>query len=118
MDSREIGRILKGLVRVGTVSAVDEKRAMVRVKFKSEDMTSGWLYVLQHQRAQVHIEPDGGHTHRISDSYTGGGSARAVADHSHNGSYLEAWLPRVNEKVLCLYLPVFNGDGFVLGGIV
>lgn len=28
------------------------------------------------------------------------------------------WVPKVNEEVVCLYLPVFNGDGFVLGGIV
>lgn len=28
-----------------------------------------------------------------------------------------SWIPSVNEKVLCLYIPVFNGDGFVLGAI-
>lgn len=28
-----------------------------------------------------------------------------------------SWIPAVNDKVLCLYLPVFNGDGFVLGVI-
>lgn len=27
------------------------------------------------------------------------------------------WMPNVNDYVLCLYLPVFNGDGFVLGVI-
>ena len=27
------------------------------------------------------------------------------------------WMPLVNDTVLTLYLPVFNGDGFVLGGI-
>ncbi len=27
------------------------------------------------------------------------------------------WLPYIGQLVLCLYLPVFNGDGFVLGGI-
>lgn len=26
-------------------------------------------------------------------------------------------MPRVNDQVLVLYLPVFNGDGFILGGI-
>lgn len=26
------------------------------------------------------------------------------------------WTPAINNRVLCLYLPVFNGDGFVLGG--
>ena len=26
-------------------------------------------------------------------------------------------MPRVNATVLCLYLPVFNADGFILGEI-
>lgn len=26
-------------------------------------------------------------------------------------------LPAINDQVLVLYLPVFNGDGFILGGI-
>ena len=25
------------------------------------------------------------------------------------------WVPTVGQTVLCLYLPVFDGDGFVLG---
>lgn len=28
-----------------------------------------------------------------------------------------AWLPKVNDTVLVLYLSVFNGDGFILGVI-
>ncbi len=28
-----------------------------------------------------------------------------------------SWMPSVNDKVLCIYIPVFNGDGFVLGAI-
>lgn len=27
------------------------------------------------------------------------------------------YMPKVNEKVLVLYVPVFNGDGIILGGI-
>lgn len=29
----------------------------------------------------------------------------------------EVWLPEINELVLVVYLPVFGGDGFVLGGV-
>ena len=29
----------------------------------------------------------------------------------------EVWLPKINELVLVLYLPVFGGDGFILGGL-
>lgn len=27
------------------------------------------------------------------------------------------WLPYVGQLVLCIYLPIFNGDGFILGAI-
>lgn len=27
------------------------------------------------------------------------------------------WLPYIGQLVLCIYLPIFNGDGFILGGI-
>ncbi|MEE0095982.1 MAG: hypothetical protein UEU47_05980 [Oscillospiraceae bacterium] len=27
------------------------------------------------------------------------------------------WVPAINDTVLCLYLPVENGDGFVIGGL-
>ena len=29
----------------------------------------------------------------------------------------EVWLPKINELVLVLYLPVLGGDGFVLGSV-
>lgn len=28
-----------------------------------------------------------------------------------------AWTPAINETVVVLYLPVWNGDGFIIGGI-
>lgn len=27
----------------------------------------------------------------------------------------DIWMPKINDAVVVLYLPVFNGDGFVLG---
>ncbi|MEN6437013.1 MAG: hypothetical protein ABFD97_00350 [Syntrophobacter sp.] len=29
----------------------------------------------------------------------------------------EPWMPSINDTVVVLYLPVFNGDGFILGAI-
>ncbi len=29
----------------------------------------------------------------------------------------DEWMPKINDVVLCLYLPVWNGDGFVVGVI-
>lgn len=110
-------KILDGLVRIGTVTAVDSAAHRVRCKFKDTDITSGWLSVLQHFGTPVNIDTAGSHTHTIKDSYSGGGSASKAGAHSHDGS-TAYWMPKVNDTVLALYLPVFNADGFVLGGIV
>lgn len=111
--------ILTGLVRIGTVMDVDVKQKMVRIKCQDTGMTSGWLPVLQHYGTELHIEPDAKHTHSISDTYSGGGSASTYPAHDHlPGSHVTYWMPRVNDTVLAIYLPVFNADGFILGGIV
>ena len=112
----ETERVLSQLVRHGVVTDVDAEKRMARVKFQGEDMTSGWLHILQHYGADMYIEPDAAHTHTIHDTFTGGGSADPYSAHDHlPGSYLTWWLPKVNEKVLVLYLPVLNSDGFILG---
>ena len=36
--------------------------------------------------------------------------------HAHEGS-TTYWMPAINDRVLVLYIPVFNGDGFILGAI-
>lgn len=115
MDSNEI---LSRLVQTGIVSAVDSSNRTARVILEETGHTSGWLKVLQHYGANFYIEPDAKHTHDITDTYTGGGSASTFPNHDHlPGSHLTWWMPKVNDRVLILYLPVFNGDGFILGGI-
>lgn len=114
----EVETILSGLVRLGTVTDVNKAKRLARVKFQSENMTSGWLYVVQHYGANFHIEPDAEHSHAVRDTYTGGGSTDNYPAHDHlPGSRLTWWMPKVNDEVLCLYLPVFNADGFILGGV-
>lgn len=114
-------KILSRLVQIGYVSAVDPVKKKARVRFPDTGITSGWLYILQHGGTGLSIVKDGGHTHGITvnDTYTGGGSGtiEAVPDHKHTGSTTTSWLPKVNEKVVVLYLPVADGDGFILGGI-
>jgi hypothetical protein len=107
--------VLENLVRIGTVSAVNGLKA--RVKFEDTDITSDWLDVIQHFRSDIYIEPDAEHTHTITDTYSGGGSASTEPDHNHPGTHLTYWMPKVGSRVLVLYLPVFNGDGFILGGL-
>lgn len=114
-------KILSRLVQVGHVSAADAGKQKVRVKFSETGITSGWLYVLQHGGMGVTLTPDGEHTHNatVTDANTGGNSAtiEAVPNHDHQGSKTTAWMPKVNDRVVVLYLPVDDGDGFVLGGI-
>lgn len=80
-------RILDQLVRIGTVTAVDKGKRLARVKFQDAGITSGWLPVLAAPPSIPAHDP------------------------------VTPWMPKVNDTVLTLYLPVFNGDGFILGRI-
>lgn len=111
MDTEEIGRILAGLVRVGTVTNVDEGKRMARVKFQSENMTSGWLHVLA---ARPYIPSYDGP--QRTEFEAGGGGYAEFASHAHP-LIIKPWMPKTNATVLCVYLPVFNADGFILGEI-
>lgn len=104
--------ILNNLVRIGTVSSVDCSKKLARVIFKDKDMVSGWLHVLQQPQAHVSIGEAGLHSHTIS----GGGTAEIDGLHDHEAK-VTMWMPRIDDTVLVLYLPVFNGDGFILGVI-
>lgn len=132
------GKILAGLVRVGVVTETEREARKVRVRFPAEGLQSGWLYVLQHEKTGVKVVPDGKHTHALAAAgeHTHPGStgheaavlniirdgehahtAGTEPEHDHEGTVTTWWVPEPGERVLCLYLPVFNGDGFVLGGI-
>lgn len=108
-------KLLKKLVRVGRVSSVDTGAGTARVHFqdKGDGYVSGPLKIVQRPPA-VTVEPTtltygvltaDGHTH-----------AGVTEDHAHDAT-AGNWFPAVGEMVLCLYLPVEDGDGFVLGGV-
>ena len=93
--------VLKRLVRIGTVTDVRESDYTARVKFQDCGMTSGWLHVLKNHpfipdANQQQTEMSDGHRHSL---------------------VVKPWLPSINDTVVVLYLPVFNADGFILGGI-
>lgn len=94
--------ILKRLVRLGTVTDVNTGERKARVKYQDCSMTSGWLYVLDNRpgiptnSGTQETETEDGHKHTLT---------------------VIPWMPKVNDTVVVLYLPIFNGDGFVLGGI-
>jgi hypothetical protein len=83
-----------------------------RVRFDDLGITSDWLIVLQHFKCGIHVEPDNRHAH---SSACGGTSS--IPDHDHPETHLTYWMPEVGDAVLALYIPVEDGDGFILGGI-
>ena len=107
----DIEKILAGLVRVGTVTDVDNGKHMARVKFQGEGFTSGWLYVLDNRP----FIP--GYNRRQETDKTSGGTGYAAYDEHAHKLTINQWMPVINSKVLVIYLPVFNADGFVVGGI-
>ena len=101
--------LLSNLVRVGTVSSVNSEKRTARVIFKSLDnMVSGELIVLQHNNAGVAVD--------IEDTTLAYGVE--TKDHNHEASAnVMYWMPTIGQSVLCIYEPVFNGAGFILGGL-
>jgi len=91
----DIETILAGMVRIGTVTDRDTTTGMVRVLFPDSGLTSGWLYCVQ-AKAPITIGTTEEHTHAASSG---------------------TWTPSINQTVLCLYLPIPDADGFVLGVI-
>lgn len=109
--------IIKRMIQIGTVTALDATHKKARVKHQDTGITSDWLYVVQHPGMTIAVDPDGKHTHSITDTYSGGGSASEVPDHDHKGTVSVSWMPKINDTVLVIYLPVFNSDGFIVGMI-
>lgn len=79
---------LSGLVMEGIVTAVSGRLA--RVKLPETGEISGWLTVLRSTPA-VSVQ----------------GTRAQVAP----------WTPAVNDRVLALFRPVENGEGYILGGL-
>lgn len=117
MDDSVIARI----VQVGIVTVVDPDGHRCRVKFPDTGLTSDWLRVLR-QTPDVSVSNGGAHSHTGSVSVTAGSghshSASVTIDNagSHNhGVNVSGWMPRINDTVVVIYIPVFNSDGFVIG---
>ena len=123
-------------VRLGKVTDVNKEKRLVRCKFEDTGITSGWLPVMQHYKAIVYTESAGEHNHQyihpspynLEIKTTMDGSrqiwdeeekvigADNSTNHQHK-SHVVWWLPAIDDTVVCLYLPCFNADVFVLGGI-
>ena len=107
----DVEKILKHLVRIGTVTVTDPVKRVARVKFEDTGQTSGLLYVL----ANRPYIPDYDVPQR-TEFEAGGSGDPAFASHKHD-LIIKPYMPKVNDLVLVLYFPVFNGDGVILGGV-
>lgn len=104
-------KILARLVQVGTVTDADNARRVARVKFHDTGITSAWLHVLKSPPFIPAYEGP-----QRTEFETGGSGDSAFASHKHDLTILP-WMPKVNETVLVVYLPVKEGDGYIVGGI-
>lgn len=102
---------LENLVRIGTVTWTDPVNRLARVKFQDTDLPSGKLPVLA-SRPYIPDYDGPQQTER-----KGGGSGYPAYEEHEHPLIIKPWMPKVNAVVLCLYLPVWNGDGYILGEI-
>lgn len=89
---------IEGMVRVGTVSSVNESTRTARVFFPDVEIMSGELKIIKSPpfipRKNVPQQCEAGCPIVISP-----------------------WLPDPGDTVLCLYDFTFNGDGYILGAL-
>lgn len=108
---QEMEEVFSSLVRIGYVTDVNNDKRLVRVKFDNLGITSDWLPVLINRD----FIPDYDAPQK-TQKRAGGSMAAAYESHDHD-LIIKPYMPKVNDQVLTLYLPIRNGQGFILGGI-
>lgn len=99
------------MVRIGKVTAVDDVKRLAQVYFQDMDLTSGWIPVLINRDCIPDYDVP-----QQTELEAGGSGYAAFASHKHD-LIIKPWMPRRGDQVLCLYEPIRDGRGFVLGGI-
>ena len=110
-EFQDMGTVFSGSVRLGFVTDVKNEKRVARVKFEDLGYTSDWLPVL----ITRDFIPDYDVPQR-TEFEAGGSGDPAFASHKHD-LIIKPYMPKKGEQVLCLYEPVRNGRGFILGGI-
>ena len=103
---------MSSMVRFGTVTAVDNVKRIARVHFPDLGITSDWIPVLINRD----FIPDYDAAPQHTEDRAGGSGESAFASHNHD-LVIKPYMPKINEQVVCLYEPVRNGRGVVLGGV-
>ena len=108
---QNMGTVFSGSIRLGFVTDVNNDKRLARVKFEDLGYTSGWIPVLINRD----FIPDYGVPQRTEDK--GGGSGDSAYETHNHPLTIKPYMPKKGEQVLCIYEPVRNGRGFILGGI-
>ena len=110
-EYQNMSTVFDRLVRVGTVTDVNNAKRMARVYLEDLGYTSGWIPVLINRD----FIPDYDVPQRTE--YEAGGSGDPVFESHKHDLIIKPYMPKKGEQVLCIYEPVRNGRGFILGGI-
>ncbi len=94
---------LNNIIRIGTVSSVNNSDRTARVEFKDKGLISGPLRVIKYSSITT--------IKSASLEYAG-----EEKSHKHDVT-ITPWLPSVGEMVVCIFIPKGDGDGFILGGV-
>ena len=130
------------MFRIGTVTVVDVKKRMARVRFPDVDIVSDWLPVLDHSSfVTLALKSDGkawtiSGKHGSADRELNGGAEYTKSHpdeisgkspsiecaggcvHTHEITVkIYGWLPFIGQTVVCEYNDEFNGDGIIMGGL-
>ena len=90
------------MIRVGTVTDIRAETREVRVYFPDKKIVSGWLKVVKNSP----FIPEKDVPQRTEEA----------EEHAHEVK-ISPYLPKVGENVLCVFYPIPDGDGFVIGGV-
>ncbi len=101
----------EGTIRKGKVSSINAERREVRVYFPDDNFVSGWLKVLKNSPFIPSKDSE-----QRTEATSGGFGESSFASHSHKVT-VAPWFPNIDDIVICIYEPGFNGDGYVLGAL-
>ena len=90
---------------------MDNGKRIAKVWFDALEIESDWMPVLINRD----FIPDYDVPQR-TEFEAGGSGYPAFENHKHD-LIIKPYMPKVNDLVLVLYFPIFNGDGVILGGV-
>jgi len=102
---------LEQLVRVGTVTDVDNEKRLARALYPDTEISSDWLPVLINNAFIPAYDGP-----QKTEPTEGGSGEKAFEKHDHMLNIVP-WMPKVGEQVLVLYEGIPNGRGYILGGV-